>query len=371
MKYLKLFNESYNDLVNEDSWEDLKDLIQMDILDRFNISNELVSESIPGRRNVELLEPELHIRINERMDNNEPKEIMSACRDLYKRVYSLMGLFIDVRWSSQQVNIMLMKFPNHWTVIREFGLEEVDDDNIYNYMSGGLCDYDKALRIIDYLNGFYKFVYNSEVDLFKRCLGVLDGVRLVFSLPKFGLDRYSQRLCFKFLMDGVKYCPIFVVDTTHVDSPFIRMRISNSSWNYVSGSEKMLNYLASNFGDLGGFNESVESSSSDYYEEINFNEFDKEKKLRIPMVLVKKISMRLNPDYLPNRNISPIYLFLNPVNSFSDLSFTIRMSVDEWFWVDVDNSLGIRKDYLEDHVYYKCDQEEGLMRLLGDFGLFK
>ena len=370
MKYLKLFNESYNDLVNEDSWEDLKDLIQMDILDRFNISNELVSESIPGRRNVELLEPELHIRINERMDNNEPKEIMSACRDLYKRVYSLMGLFIDVRWSSQQVNIMLMKFPNHYTVIREFGLEEVDDDNIYNYMSGGLCGVDKALRIIDYLNGFYKFVYNSEVDLFKRCLGVLDDVRLVFSLPKFGLVRYSQRLCFKFLMDGVKYCPIFVVDTTHVDSPFIRLRISNSSWDSISGSEKMLNYLASNFGDLVGFNESVESSSSssDYYEEINFNEFDKEKKLSIPQSLVKKISMRLNPDLVLKK--VGTYLFLNHVNRFSDLSFTIRISADEWFWVDVDNSLGIKKD-LKHHVYYKCDQEEGLMRLLGDFGLFK
>jgi len=129
------------------------------------------------------------------------------------------------------------------------------------------------------------------------------------------------------------------------------------------------------------FNESI-TSSSDYYEEVNFNEFDKLKKLRIPMVLVKKISMRLNPDYLTNRKISPSYLFINsyefgypkkyliPKKSSSDLSFTIRMSADEWFWVDVDNSLGLRKD-LEDHVYYKCDQEEGLMRLLGDLGLFK
>ena len=115
MKHLTNFRifESKFFLIDEEKWEDVKDIIQLDILDRFNIPNRLVQESLPGKSGSKLLEPELHIRINERFNNDEPKEIMKACRDLHKRVFAITGLFIDVRWSSQQINIMLNNYPNH------------------------------------------------------------------------------------------------------------------------------------------------------------------------------------------------------------------------------------------------------------------
>ena len=258
MKHLTNFRifESKFFLIDEEKWEDVKDIIQLDILDTFNIPNRLVEESLPGKSGSKLLEPELHIRINDRFNNDEPQEIMKACRDLHKRVFAITGLFIDVRWSSQQINIMLNNYPNHYTIIRDFNLEEVEEDNIYNHMSGGLCDYDTAIKIMDYLNGFYRFVYDSDKLQFKKCYDILDeryNIRLVFSLPKFDLERFRQIVCFKFNIYSETSLPeykpkfkingpIFSIDTNHVDSPLIRHRVSNTSWNDLSGN-KMFSFL--------------------------------------------------------------------------------------------------------------------------------
>ena len=203
MKYLQKYKifESSSYLVEEDKWEDLKDLIQMEIMDKWGISNDLVTESIPGRRGDKLLEPELHMRINERFDNDEPKEIMKDCRDLHKRVFSLTGLFIEVRWSSQQINIMLRDIPNHYTIIRDFDLEEIVDSNTYDRKTGGVCDWNTALEIIKYLNGFYEFVYRTDLSIFNKCYDIVDelyNVELVFSLPEFEKELYRQKLFFKF-----------------------------------------------------------------------------------------------------------------------------------------------------------------------------
>jgi hypothetical protein len=254
MKYLQKYKifESGSYLVEEDKWEDLKDLIQMEIMDKWGISNDLVSESIPGRRGNKLLEPELHMRINERFDNDEPKEIMKDCRDLHKRIFNQLGLYIDVRWSSQQINIMLNDIPNYYTVIRDFNLEEIEDDNTYD-RNGGVCDWNTSLNIIKYLNGFYRFAYDSDINLFNKCYDILDDlydVELVFSLPQFKKELYRQKLFFKFKLSTGKekvigrYYPIFMIVTNHTESPLLRKRGSNSSWIDIYGEKRMLDFLA-------------------------------------------------------------------------------------------------------------------------------
>lgn len=130
------------------------------------------------------------------------------------------------------------------------------------------------------------------------------------------------------------------------------------------------------------FNESY--SSDDYYEEVSLSDYEKWSKVRIPQSLVRKIESRLIWGY-GCRRMSPTYLKIwgdkaiikNMMVTQKDYttlnfktSYMIRMSGDEWYWVDVDNSLAKRK-YVDSHVYYRCDQEEGLMRLLSDFGLVK
>ena len=111
-----------------------------------------------------------------------------------------------------------------------------------------------------------------------------------------------------------------------------------------------------------------ESDSSDYYVEVSLSDYEKWRKVRIPQSLVRKIESRLVLGYVC-RKITATYLSIESIGSVK-LSYMIRMSGDEWYWVDVDNSLVKRKG-MASHVYYRCDQEEGLMRLLVDCGLIK
>ena len=127
------------------------------------------------------------------------------------------------------------------------------------------------------------------------------------------------------------------------------------------------------------FNES--DSSDDYYEEVSLSDYEKWRKVRIPQSLVRKIESRLIWGY-GCRRMAPTYLQIgsnkaimkSTQKDYTTLNFKttymIRMSGDEWYWVDVDNSL-VKKKYVDSHVYYRCDQEEGLMRLLSDLGLIK
>jgi hypothetical protein len=241
MKHIHKFQlfESKANLIDSEKWEDLKDLIQLDILDKWNLTNDLVSESIPGKSGDKLLEPELHIRINERFDNNEPIEIINDCRNLHNRVFKMFNLYINVWWSSQSIHIMLDNYPNQWTIIRDFNLKEVSNDNIVNKESGGICDYDEAIKIINYLNGFTRFVYDSDIRLFSECCRIMSNKAsdfyLVFSLPKFTLENYEQKLCFNFMVkrDTKRRLPVFNIDTSRTISPYIRIRRGNISWDEI------------------------------------------------------------------------------------------------------------------------------------------
>jgi len=77
MNYIKNFSIFENNLVTFNDWKDLKDLIQIHIMDKWNISNDLVEEFSSGKSGDKLLEPSLRIYINERMNNDEPKEIIA------------------------------------------------------------------------------------------------------------------------------------------------------------------------------------------------------------------------------------------------------------------------------------------------------
>ena len=72
MKYLKSFNEAnWSVPFQEIDLDDFKDLIQSEILDECGISQDLVSESLPGKSGNLLLEPELL-----KMEHKIPVEII-------------------------------------------------------------------------------------------------------------------------------------------------------------------------------------------------------------------------------------------------------------------------------------------------------
>lgn len=250
MKYLKKFHLLESNLIDLRDWEDVKDLIQSEILDEWDIPKSLVTESLPGKSGNSLLEPELHIRINEYFNNAEPEQLIKDCRDLHTQIHQMTGKFIHVNWSSQQVNIMLLDYPNHFTVIKDFNLQEVESDNIVNRYTGGVCNLETAIEIIEYLNTFYRFCYDSDIELLKKCFEVMqrkssNECKLVFSLPTFTKDRFRQTLTLKFCYQenwNAQY-PIFIIASNHVDSPLLRLRYGNYSWNDVTGEKKMLDFL--------------------------------------------------------------------------------------------------------------------------------
>ena len=260
MKYLRKYHLLESNLIELNDWEDFKQIVTDEILDKWNIDSDLVRESIPGKSGNSLLEPELHIRINQYFNNDEPLDIVKDCRNLHLRVYQMTGKFINVNWSSQQINILLEDIPNHWTILKDFNLQEVKSDNTVDGKSGGVCDYDTAIEILEYLNGFYRFAYNSDIELFKKCFEIIqskEDCKIVFSLSIFSKERFKQRVCFKFcfgenwdFMNAVgsirdmREYPIFIIDANHVDSPILRLRYGNY-WNEFSGEREMVDLLKS------------------------------------------------------------------------------------------------------------------------------
>lgn len=261
MKYLKSFNEANWSVpvpkIDLDDWEDFKELIQSEVLDEWGISQDLVSESairaitaLPGKSGNLLLEPELHIRINEYFNNSEPVDIIQSCRNLHKQVYQMTGKFISVNWSSQQINIMLDSYPNHWSILSDFNLQEVKSDNTMDDKGGGVCDLETALGIIDYLNSFYRFCYDSDKELFIKCYELMiskDDYKIVFSLSLFRDLRYHQKVCFKFCLDGKwnENTPIYIIDTSHIESPYIRIRLGSYNWKQLTRDSDILAFLKS------------------------------------------------------------------------------------------------------------------------------
>ena len=236
MKYLKEY-KLFESWVSIDKWEDLKDLIQMEIMDKWGIPNSLVDEVNKSTTPKELREPILKIRINERFDNDEPVEIIEDVRKLYKRVFGLTGKFISTKWESQKIFITLKDLPNHYTVIQDFGLVlDKNSENGYDRKVGATCTYDQALEIFKYLNGFYRFAYDSDIKYFGEAYQILSHlykVDLLFSLPIFEDERFRQVVCFQFKLQSAKdkvlgrYFPIFTINTNHTESPYITKRTDN------------------------------------------------------------------------------------------------------------------------------------------------
>ena len=155
----------------------------------------------------------------------------------------LLGKYISVEWSSQAIFVELHDIPNHYTIIEDFNLEiDPTHDNVYDREVGGICQYEQAVDIINYVNKFYRFVYDSDMKYFNEAYQILNDlydVQIVFSLPRFEKERFRQIICFEFKLKSKvekvtgKYFPVFTVNTNNTESPYIIQRRSHSSWHTI------------------------------------------------------------------------------------------------------------------------------------------
>lgn len=264
MKHLKTYKKLFEGSeLNPDQWEDVKDIIQSEILDKHHISFDDTEEKFGVNNKYIVRDPIFSIKF----ENLELSPyIIDDIYKLNRRVKELTGNFIIAKNNvdpstygflrRRNIEIMLSKTPDQRIVGEHFNLEECDTDNIINSKkSGFLCGdyntgYETAVKILEWLNTFYRFCYPTEFEAFKLAYGTLNelyDVLIAFSMPRFEEDRFSQVVCFQFILSskrggesviGNKF-PIFVIDTNYTDSPYIRKRIDNYNWVTIPFNNKV------------------------------------------------------------------------------------------------------------------------------------
>ena len=102
-------------------------------------------------------------------------------------------------------------------------------------------------------------------------------------------------------------------------------------------------------------------SEDDYYKEISTHEFSRAEVIDLPMEMENKIRFRLEPGYEIERRGShmgvTIYNDEPTTDGLWHGDWSIYLMEDEWFLVETEFSEG-------DVTFFKCDQWDGLMRLL-------
>ena len=249
MKFLKKYKLFESASLDIDDWLDVKDIIQSEILDKYHISVDDVTDSQEGSK-YRANDPVLSIKFN----NLELSSyIIDDIYNLNRRVKELTGHFIiaknNVNSSRGNIEIKLSKTPDNRIVGEHFNLESCSTDNTIDREGGFLCGdyntgYETAVKILEWLNTFYKFCYPTEFEALKLAydtLCELYNVLIVFSMPKFEDVLYRQVVCFQFILSqkvekgptskvyGNKY-PIFIINTNHTESPQIRKRVYDYNW---------------------------------------------------------------------------------------------------------------------------------------------
>jgi hypothetical protein len=257
MKYLKTYNKLLESAtLDPDIWEDIKYIILAEILDKYEISIDDVNEELgkhSGKYNI--YDPIYKIKY----DNLEMSSyVIDDIYELNRRIRELSSHFIiadnNVNSSKGNIEIKLSKTPDNRITIDHFNLEWCDTDNTINKKQGGMCDYETAVKILEWLNTFYTFCYPTEFEAFKlvyNTLLELYNVQIVFSLPTFEDERYRQVVCFQFLLSSKvekvisNKFPVFIINTNYTESPTVKKREGNYNFKEVNcdNKERLLYFL--------------------------------------------------------------------------------------------------------------------------------
>lgn len=260
MKHLKTYKKLFESAsLDINDWLDVKDIIQSEILDKYHISTDSVTDSQEDSK-YRAIDPVLSISYN----NLEMSTyIIDDIYNLNRRVKELTGHFIiaknNVNSSKGNIEIILSKTPDNRIVGDHFNLEECSTDNTIDKKGGFLCGdynttYETSVKILEWLNTFYKFCYPTEFEALKLVydtLSELYDVLIVFSMPKFEDDRFKQVVCFQFILSSKvekviynKY-PVFIINTNYTDSPSVKIRLGNYNFTEIpfNKKERLLDFL--------------------------------------------------------------------------------------------------------------------------------
>ena len=224
MKYLKTYNKLFEDntalSIDKEIWEDFKDIIQIDILDEFNISNESMFDHALKHGYVN---PVIMISCNDLDFVN----MISNLKDLSSRVKKMSGYFLSAYYASRCLYLSFSDCPTNISILNDFDLEPTFLNN--SNTLAGYVNIDQSIEIINYLNTFYKFADDDDIELLENNYEILRNIyntKIKINVRDFDKGKYKQFVAFEFeLVDKLNdKNPLFVISSNDINSPYILIK---------------------------------------------------------------------------------------------------------------------------------------------------
>lgn len=180
-----------------------------------------------------------------------PKEklvkLANTIRATWERTKYQTGYYPHVKSYSNVVTVALEKTPTQEAVYGELGLElATAKDNGYTnegVESGVIESFDQLVGAIEYLNKFRPIAYRSEINDLKRLYDGLNETqrinRILLNVYRFEDERDKQYVAVIFELEGVRYNPVFVINTARINSTYVYVRYDNSSWDHLDVEEAL------------------------------------------------------------------------------------------------------------------------------------
>jgi len=222
MKYLKTYNKLFESVVSvdEEVWEEFKDILQIDILDEFGLSYDDITDHAIDSDYVDPL-------ITMRGNKSDFTNMISNLIDFSKRVKAMSGYFLSVFQAANDIYFTFSECPTSISILNDFNLEPTFLNN--SNTLAGYVNIDQAIEIINYLNTFYKFADDDDIELLKKNYEILRNIyntKIKINVRDFEKGKYKQFVAFEFeLVDKLHdKNPVFVISSNDINSPYILIK---------------------------------------------------------------------------------------------------------------------------------------------------
>ena len=222
MKYLKTYDKLFENVVSvdEEVWEDFKDILQIDILDEFSISEDDMTDHA---KKLGYVDPLITIRDNKSNFVN----VIPNLKDLSRRVKAMSGYFLSVFQAGNDIYFNFSECPTSISILNDFNLEPTFLNN--SNTLAGYVNIDQAIEIINYLNTFYKFADDDDIELLKNNYEILRNIyntKIKINVRYFEKVKDKQFVAFEFeLVDKLHdKNPVFVISSNDINSPYILIK---------------------------------------------------------------------------------------------------------------------------------------------------
>jgi hypothetical protein len=224
MKYLKTYDKLFEDntalSIDKEIWEEFKDILQIDILDVFQIPNESMFDHALTHG---YDDPVITIIDNKSNFVN----MIPNLKDLSERVKTMSGYFLSVFQAGNDIYFTFSECPTNISILNDFNLEPTFLNN--SNTLAGYVNIDQAIEIINHLNTFYKFADDDDIELLKNNYEILRNIyntKIKINVRYFEKVKDKQFVAFEFeLVDKLHdKNPVFVIDPKDANNPYILIK---------------------------------------------------------------------------------------------------------------------------------------------------